>query len=436
MIARSFSRKGEIVEDDHPSLETLARWLAGDLEHEQVRRELAPHFLESCPTCRKMRQEIERLLEESGHWNETVAVDETREAPKLLALLGEGPHEERMRRVQEIEELQTWGVCQLLLERSREEVFSDPARAVETAHLAVRVAGHLGEIYHPGWVLGLKARAFAYLGNALRVLGELKGADEAFLRAEDCLKRGNIGNPRVEAELLSLKGSLRLDQRRLEEARELVGRSLSLYREAQDGNGVAKSLLKKAKILRAIGEIEQAIEILSGAASIIDPQKEPRLFAYSRQILISTLNRAGRDQEAERLLPEVQELYRALAEPLDWLRLRWTEGRIAQGLGRLAEAEAAYREVRNEFLDRNKSYDAALVSLDLAALLAEQGRTAELKQLALQMAAVFESKEVHREAFAALLLFQQACMEERITVEMIRQIASELRRDARGGGEV
>ena len=29
------------MQDDHPSLETLARWLAGELEHEQVRRELA-----------------------------------------------------------------------------------------------------------------------------------------------------------------------------------------------------------------------------------------------------------------------------------------------------------------------------------------------------------------------------------------------------------
>ena len=297
------------------------------------------------------------------------------------------------------------------------------------------MAGYLGETYHPGWVLDLKARAFAYLGNALRVLGELKGAGEAFLRAEDCLNRGSIGNPRVEAEILSLKGSLRLDQRRLEEAGTLVDRSLALYREDQDSHGVAKAFLKKVKILKAMGDIEGSIALLEKSASEIDREREPRLFRYARQNLLASLTLAGRDREAEALLSEVRELFRREAEPLDWLRLRWTEGHIGQGLDRLAEAEAAYREVRSEFLDRNKSYDAALVSLDLATLLAEQGRTAELKQLALQMAAVFESKEVHREAFAALLLFQQACVEERITVEMIRQIASELRMDARGGGE-
>ncbi len=62
------------MQDDHPSLETLARWLAGELEHEQVRRELAPHFLEACPKCRTLRDEIARLLEESGHWDESVAM--------------------------------------------------------------------------------------------------------------------------------------------------------------------------------------------------------------------------------------------------------------------------------------------------------------------------------------------------------------------------
>jgi len=44
-----------------------------------------------------------------------------------------------------------------------------------------------------------------------------------------------------------------------------------------------------------------------------------------------------------------------------------------------------------------------LVSLDLAALLAEQGRTAELKPLAAEIEAAFGTRGVDREAFASLL---------------------------------
>jgi tetratricopeptide (TPR) repeat protein len=422
------------VREDHPTLETLARWLAGELEHEQVRLELAPHFLGSCPVCRAMSEEIDLLLAKSGHWDEAVAVVETREAPERLSLLGEGPHAEQMRRADEVEELHTWGVCQLLLEKVREQVFSDPAGAVETAHLAVRVAEHLGEAYHPDWVLELRAPALAHLGNARRVLGELHGADDAFLLAEECLARSGAGDPRIAAEVLSLKGSLRLDQRRLQEAEELVERSLSLSRKAGDSAGVAKGLLKKSKILNQKGEIERAIAVLQEAASEIDPALEPVLFARARQNLLFTLSLAGRYGEASRLLDELREPLRVLADPLDGLRLRWTEANIAQGLGRLGAAEEGYRKVQRELLDLGYSLDAALVSLDLAALLLEQGRTDELKLLATEVHVVFESREVHHVAVAALLLFQKACAEQRITGELIRQIAAELRRERRGNG--
>lgn len=417
------------MRDDHPSLETLARWLAGEVEHEQVVRELAPHFLESCPVCREMRQEIDRLLAESGHWNEAVAVVETREAPELLGLLGDGPHPERMRRAEEVEELHTWGVCQLLLKKVREQVFSHPVQAVETAHLAVRLTEHLGSAYHPDWVLELRARAFAHLGNARRVLGELKASDDALLFAGECLEGSGLRNALVEAEVLSFKASLRLDQGRLEEALALVDRALSLFEGAGHALGVCRTLLQKSKILTTMGLNDLAIDVLRASTQGIDREKDRRLFAYAHQSLVGSLVHAGRYEEAERLVPEVKELFGMTAEPLDWLRLGWLEANIAHGLGRPNEADLGYRTLQREFLAFGNGLDAALVSLDLATLLWEQGRTAELKQLAEEILLVFESQDVHREALATLFLFQQACREDRLTGEMLRQIAAQLRRE-------
>jgi hypothetical protein len=76
-------------------------------------------------------------------------------------------------------------------------------------------------------------------------------------------------------------------------------------------------------------------------------------------------------------------------------------------------------------------YDAALVSLDLAILYAREHRTAELKRLAAEMAPIFESRDVHREAMAAFLMFRNACEEERMTVELATQLAVQLRRQPR-----
>jgi len=106
----------------------------------------------------------------------------------------------------------------------------------------------------------------------------------------------------------------------------------------------------------------------------------------------------------------------------------------AEGVRQTGEAPHLHADVQVRALDVGvgKELDVALVSLDLASLLWEEGRTEELKELAGEMVVLFESREVHREALAALLLFQQACMEERLTGELIRQVAGQLRREGKG----
>ncbi|HEX6861266.1 MAG TPA: hypothetical protein VF414_00530 [Thermoanaerobaculia bacterium] len=69
-----------------------------------------------------------------------------------------------------------------------------------------------------------------------------------------------------------------------------------------------------------------------------------------------------------------------------------------------------------------------------ALLLSGQGRTGELKQLAAELMAVFSAQEIHREATAALVLFQRACEEDRGTSELIARLAALLRRKGQARG--
>ena len=103
------------------------------------------------------------------------------------------------------------------------------------------------------------------------------------------------------------------------------------------------------------------------------------------------------------LLLGILPLLRGTGKPLDLVRLR--------------EAEAAFREVHQQFLD-----------LRMDVLLSEQGRTRELKDLSVELLSAFEAREIHRESLAVLLLFQRACEEERLTAELARQLASLLRK--------
>ncbi len=418
--------------ENHLSLETMAKLLAGDLSHEDLVTHVVPHLLERCPDCRGQYEEVRRLQEEIGHWDERVAVFEEPESHELLAVLGELSFEDQLALVLADESFQTWGLCQLLLKQSLSAGFQDASKAVNFAELAVRISKHLEDTYDPHWVLDLRARAHAHLGNARRILGELRSAEMSFREAELLLDASMTGNEIARAEVIKLKASLRRAQRRFPEALALVDQALTIYRCQNDLRGAGFALLKKAKILEDGEDLQGAIHLLGELLGELDPDREPQLSAYARHNLVLCLTEAGRYDEAELLLPMVREQITVQDQALNLVRLRWTEGRIASGLGRTAEAERDFREVQQEFLARTMSYDAALVSLDLATLYTREHRTAELKRLATEMAPIFESRDVHREAMAALFMFRNACEEERMTVELATQLALELRRRQHG----
>jgi hypothetical protein len=112
-----------------------------------------------------------------------------------------------------------------------------------------------------------------------------------------------------------------------------------------------------------------------------------------------------------------------LGNELDLVRVRWLEGRLAAGLARWAEAAAALEEVQGYFAAGAHALDAALATLELAAVYAEQGRPREVRGLARQAAPLLEALGVEREARAALELFRQAAEAERLSAERAWRVA-------------
>lgn len=410
------------MKETHLSLETLAQLLAGTLDYESLTQQVIPHLLERCPACRQRYQEILALQKEVGHWDERVAVFEGRQAPELYAVLQEVPFDEQLGRVLDDETFQTWGFCQLLIRKSLEQSRAEPDRAVQSAELAVRVAERLGDAYDPHWVRDLQARARLHLGNARRVLGEIHSAEPAFLDADRLLTASMTGNLAVRAEWLNFMASLRIDQRRLAEALDLCEKARAIYQELEDFEALTDILLKTAKTHHEAGAPAVAAETLRHADASLGEKVAPRLRLCIRHNLLLSLVDLERFEEAAGLLPQVGELSREVGQPLDQVRLRWVEGRVSFGLHRRDAAEALYREVRDQFERRGMSYDVALVSLDLAILLAEAGRSEELKELAADLRAAFEALAVPRETLAAFLLFEHACREERVTAQLARQL--------------
>lgn len=67
-------------------------------------------------------------------------------------------------------------------------------------------------------------------------------------------------------------------------------------------------------------------------------------------------------------------------------------------------------------------YDVALADLERAPLLLAEGATARVKQMAAELVKKFQELGVHREAVAALEIFQEAAEREEATAELARRV--------------
>jgi tetratricopeptide (TPR) repeat protein len=351
------------------------------------------------------------------------------EAQALVAELMGHPPERQVLILQNSARFHTWGVYSRLLDRSWSESIQNPGAAEHLARLALLLADQLDtSLYCAEGIEDLRARAWSYIGNVRRQRSELAGADEALLTAAEHLRHGT-GDPIEKAMLLDLKASLKRAQRKYGRAMSLLKRAHTIFLAAGDQHRAGKALINMATILHDSGSPERGIPVLYQALKLIDPQQEPWLLICVWHNLIDDLAEAGRTMEARRLFREARKLYLRFPEAVTQNRRTWVAGKIARGLGQDEEAESLFLEARASFLQESIPYEVALVSLDLAALYAKQGRTEEIKRLVEEIVPVFSSLQIHREALAALAFWRQAAETETARIaDVVADVASFLKR--------
>jgi hypothetical protein len=133
-----------------------------------------------------------------------------------------------------------------------------------------------------------------------------------------------------------------------------------------------------------------------------------------------------RFDEAAELLTCVRELALEQHNELDLIRVMWLAARVATGQGRFEEAVSGLQLVRRDFLDHGLPYLSALATLDLAVVWLRAGHTAQVRELATEIEAVFRAKKIRREALAAILLFCDAAKQETATVELARRAIADI----------
>jgi tetratricopeptide (TPR) repeat protein len=435
------------------------------------KRELAWHLLDACPDCAEVADVEWQLAGEdqapaeplrgrqipavrvsegkgalcspAGDSDEPISFDRIHErmatsmsdlfqqkdeAPALLEELLSYPEKRQRLLVRNNPRFQTIPLVELWLNRVSDVGLDEPEAAEETTEIVLELIDATEPAAMGHEILeDLRGRAWAFRGNFRRIRGDFRGAAQAFQAAQDHLERGT-GDLWETARLYGLKSTLFRRQGRLDEARELIQKAIAIYLATEELHLAGRAMISQANLLNAQGHPDQAIRVLKDALGMIDSEREPHLLLVGQQNLVAFLNELGRNEEALALLPKVRRQSVEAGSRFDLLRFRWLEGKILLGLGHASRAEAAFLEVRKGFTELEVGYDVAAVSLELAALYLRQGRTAEIKQIAAEMVPLFESRDVHQEVIAALILFKRAVEMETLTARMVEEVSNVIER--------
>ncbi len=370
------------------------------------------------------------LLEKGLHQLAREREQADRDLRELLAL----PRQEREGRIRRARgRFRSSALARMLLDESRRRL---PGEAAEATHLAELARVIVRSNPAAPESFDLLALAAAEKANACRALSDLNQAEEMFSHVHLLVTEHGVTDSWVLARVAELEASLCKDQRRFPEAEALLARSLLHYRMSNDPQKIGRVLLSVASLYFFRGDIDQAIAGVRSLLEEITLEADPHLYVCARYNLARYLVEAGAIDEAAGIVAADEEIHRRFPEPWTRLRIAWLCGKIVAARGDSATAEQIFHEVRDGFIAGGIGYDAAMVCMeDLAPLYLRQGRTADVKRLAEEMYPIFHAQDVHREALAALVIFQEAARREDLTLPKVRKIAAYLR-EARGNSRL
>jgi tetratricopeptide (TPR) repeat protein len=438
----SAAPRKEPAVDDHPTTEDFERFLQCSPRPSNPGNNawVVRHLLQDCTICtltfRELKQSrtvLSRLLEVAlpspdsedvrpaktynYEWafartervfHSFLAQRPAHELPERLSELASLPEGEQIRRVSLGGRFADPELIQRLMDRSHDARYQSPRKMLHLARLAhlASEACTTGAAGGDAVLADLQAQAWGALGNAQRICGNLPEAEQALNTAFQKYEQGTKSPP-ILAHLLTQMTSLRIYQRRFDEAIRFAEEAGRIYRESGNRHELSGTMVQKAIAILYSGEAESAADVLQRAIPLIDRDEDPYIFLAAHHNLARCYIDLDRPEETLALFVEAKPLYQECKDPLILLRATWQEGQLLREIGHLRNAKAALLHARQGFTEQGLAYETALVSLDLADVYDKLGMPDELRQTIAEAMPIFRSMRVGREVLASLLRLRQ-----------------------------
>jgi tetratricopeptide (TPR) repeat protein len=285
-----------------------------------------------------------------------------------------------------------------LLEESQARQLEDFEGAEDLATLAARLATQLVGI-EPEATCAL-ARAFCLGANARRLAGDSEGADALLQKAAAFTEF-----PSERALYSRIAGLIHWERGRIDEAEALLKHAAALYSvEGMEGEeGTSQALLGLVRSEDA--SFGNPMRALQRGWAEINRNLRPLLSLRLGLTLAACYAEEKKPDQARRVIKEAWGLYGDIVQPGQMVRVYWWEGRALSRLGERTEALQILESVRRKLLEEPSPTEAALVSVDVALLLAELDRAGEVEVLAADLTEAAKGEKAIRSAAVTLAAF-------------------------------
>jgi tetratricopeptide (TPR) repeat protein len=424
----------------HPTSQELREFAEGGLPKEQTRNIVA-HFLYGCETCRteaaallnliRIRrgprvespeqlqvydQAFDRAFEilQASRLSDPAAT-ETPALSWLHALAGvasglEGPE-----------------LVEALLARAWSLRHEKPIEMVRISRLAVLTAGSLSaETWGDPPVADLQCAAWACLGNASRITGDVAQAQDALDHAAALFEAGT-GDSLLRARLYDFQASLESARGRHDRALIALDVVIDIQRDRGDQHLEGRALISKGLQAGYAGRPRQALRLTREGLALLDEERDPDLVLNAFHNLLWFQVESGRPREAQRFLESNRDRLLAAGET-QRLDLLWLEGRIAAALNRVNFAQSLLNTAFQSFEAAGLAHKAANVTIDLAALALRQGEPMRARAFISSAEDAFRDLDAPKSTLVALSFLHRRLSQKQVPVHLVLRLAELVRR--------
>lgn len=317
-------------------------------------------------------------------------------------------------------------LAHLLLARGWNARTQDAAEALRITKLAIEAALHAVRNFPRRAVAAdLIAEAWAQVAGLNRIRGRFIEADRLWQRAHRALQHGT-GDRALLIETLGARASLKRSQRKFDEASDLLRAALRFQVELDDPEGEGRLRNALSIVYSYSGKPQKAFDEILAALELLDPDRDPELHFRAVHNSVLYLAELGRNTQGLLMACALEAGYEIFANQRFLLHGRWVKGRLHARCHEPAEAIEYLDSVRVGFQKEGLAYEAALATLDLALVYAEERDLRKVKRLVEEMYPVFVDKAVPAEAAASLVLFADSARRAGATAAQVSKLIDQL----------